>query len=63
MTLENHGVHDPNNLDIWQIDHIVALKYKPTADFVMTEEELRRRLHYTNLQPLRARDNISKGNR
>jgi hypothetical protein len=45
------------------IDHIIPLQYKedgvtpPTLDIVIE------RLHYTNLQPLWAADNIAKGNR
>jgi len=45
------------------IDHIIPIQYKedgvtpPTLDIVIE------RLHYTNLQPLWAKDNIAKGNR
>lgn len=49
MTIENHGA--------WHIDHIVPLS---TAK---TEEEVIRLNHYTNLQPLWAKDNIVKGNK
>lgn len=41
----------------WHIDHIVPLS---SAD---TEEKLIELCHYTNLQPLWAKDNISKGNK
>lgn len=47
MTWSNHGT--------WHIDHI-----KPVAT-ANTIEEVERLNHYTNLQPLWARDNIAKG--
>ena len=51
MTWENYGT-------VWEIDHIVPLKYQnPTL------EEVMKRLHYTNTQPLWKLDNIVKGNR
>ena len=50
MTWENQG--------LWHIDHIIPVAYdNPTS------EQKIERLHYTNLQPLWAVDNISKGNR
>lgn len=49
MTWDNHGE--------WHIDHI-----KPCVSFDLTkEEEQRRCFHYTNLQPLWAKDNLRKG--
>jgi hypothetical protein len=49
MTWANHGE--------WHIDHII-----PCAS-AKTEEELIKLFHYTNLQPLWALDNISKGSK
>jgi hypothetical protein len=46
MTVDNHGK--------WHIDHIIPLT------LANTKEELIELIHYTNLQPLWAFDNISK---
>jgi hypothetical protein len=51
MTWENHGE--------WHIDHI-----KPCASFnLLNEEEQNKCFHYTNLQPLWASENLSKGSK
>ena len=51
MTFDNHGLYG------WHIDHIIPLS---TAK---TEEDIIKLCHYTNLQPLWAEDNLSKGNK
>ena len=51
MSWDNHGE--------WHIDHI-----KPCTSFDLTKEaEQRVCFHYTNMQPLWARDNLAKGDR
>ena len=48
-----------NNQGKWHIDHIV-----PVASFDLTDTEQQRTcFHYTNLQPLWAEDNLSKGSK
>ena len=54
MTWENHGE--------WHIDHKIPLKYKHNGE-TPSLEEVAKRLHYTNTQPLWASENMSKGNR
>lgn len=51
MTWENHGVLT------WHIDHI-----RPLASFDLSkQEDVARATHYTNLRPVWASENLSKG--
>ena len=55
MSWENYG----NSKGTWNIDHI-----RPFASFnLMNLEDLRKCCHYTNLQPMWAVDNYSKGDK
>jgi hypothetical protein len=51
MCWDNYGYHG------WHIDHIIPLSS------AKTEEEIYKLIHYTNLQPLWARDNLIKSNK
>jgi hypothetical protein len=51
MNWENHGFYG------WHIDHIIPLSS------AITEEDLYKLCHYTNLQPLWAKDNLKKSNK
>lgn len=46
-----------DNYGMWHIDHI-----KPLSS-AKTEDQLKKLCHYTNLQPLWAKENLKKGNR
>jgi hypothetical protein len=54
MTWDNHG----SGHDNWQWDHIIPLLHGDPD-----QAEMEKRMHYTNIQPMWAKDNQIKGNR
>jgi hypothetical protein len=63
LSIYNHiensfvGLMNWNNYGEWHIDHIIPLSS------AKTDKDKIRLSHYTNLQPLWARDNIAKGSK
>lgn len=56
MTWENYGNPNGDHSNCWHVDHI-----KPCCLFDLANpEEVKTCFHYTNLQPLWAKDNMSK---
>ena len=55
MTWDNYGE--------WEIDHAIPLQFEVVSGVPPTLDEIIQRCHWSNTQPLRKRDNISKGNR
>uniref|UniRef100_A0A0G4IAN9 C2H2-type domain-containing protein n=1 Tax=Chromera velia CCMP2878 TaxID=1169474 RepID=A0A0G4IAN9_9ALVE len=56
MSWENYG-------RLWHVDHIVPIKYGVPRGGTVDIEVLVSRLHFSNLQPLPAEENLRKGNR
>lgn len=58
MSWNNFG----NKSGDWQIDHIIPIMYR--VDGISPSiQEIKERLHYTNTQPMWAKDNMSKKNK
>jgi hypothetical protein len=59
MTWENHGEYIGDGTTTWNIDHV-----KPLSQFDLTDVEQQKiAFHYTNLQPMWAKDNLKKGDK
>lgn len=59
MTWDNYGNPNGDHTECWHIDHI-----RPCSSFDLTDSEQQKEcFHYTNLQPLWAAENLSKGAR
>lgn len=59
MTWENYGNPNGDHTNCWHIDHIIPISSFDYSDGNL-EESLHECWHYTNLQPLWAKDNLSK---
>ena len=59
MSWDNYGNPNGDHTKCWHVDHI-----RPCASFDLTQEDQQRAcFHYTNLQPLWAKENLSKGDK
>ena len=59
MSWDNYGNPNGDHTECWHIDHI-----KPCSSFDLTDEEQQKEcFHYTNTQPLWAKDNLIKQNK
>lgn len=57
MSWNNYGNPNGDHSECWHVDHVV-----PCASFDFSDPEQQQKcFHYSNLQPLWAKDNISKG--
>mgnify|MGYP007028100074 CR=1 FL=1 len=57
MSWDNYGNPNGDHTDCWHIDHI-----KPLHGFDLTDSEQQKKcFHFSNLQPLWAKDNLEKG--
>lgn len=57
MGWNNYGNPNGDHTECWHVDHI-----RPCVSFDLTDEDQQRVcFHYSNLQPLWAKDNLSKG--
>lgn len=56
MNWKNHGQYNKNK-ETWQLDHILPIS------LAKTEEEVIKLSYYKNFRPLRALDNLLKGNK
>jgi hypothetical protein len=56
------GMNWDNFGKVWQIDHIVPIKYKQDGKTPTLDDTIER-LHWTNTQPLFTEENIAKGNK
>ena len=55
MTWETYGQ--------WQMDHVIPIMYEDVRGVPPTLEEISKRLHWSNIQPMWRADNAAKGNR
>lgn len=58
MTWDNYGNPNGDHSDCWHVDHII-----PISSLGTDEDSLRILWHYSNLQPLWGKENLSKGSR
>ena len=51
-----------DNYGEWEIDHAIPLQFEVVSGVPPTLDEITQRCHWSNTQPLRKCDNMSKGN-
>jgi hypothetical protein len=60
MNWENYGNPNGDHSKCWHIDHIIPLSSFDYSDGKL-EQSMKTAWHYSNLRPLKGRENLSKG--
>ncbi len=63
MTWANHGAVTINGFRVWNIGHIVTIKFEALPGTLPTLDEVAARLHWANSQAMWVDENTAKGPR